>query len=231
MAERKRTNETSLHHRATKTGAGRPLLCHDHCRLASPGSAISASAVQHRGTLCPLRRRAHRHVSNQERAGHAVLTRQMHTPAFGRVACKPPRLQAGLKSNLSLSENHGTRSSQERHYSGSPGGTVARRCKELSYSGFTPYAVDLVCFDLRMASRHEVTVALASDTQAAHDAVDRELVVRYHPGQKREGLLLQLVGRTRARRSDPPESLEPRPFRPASSGGLPHHCSGTPPPE
>ena len=74
-------------------------------------------------------------------------------------------------------------------------GTVARRCKELGYSSFTPYAVDLVCFDLRMASRHEVTVALASDTQAAHDAVDRELVVRYRPRQDREGLLVQLIGR------------------------------------
>jgi hypothetical protein len=35
-------------------------------------------------------------------------------------------------------------------------GTVGRRCQELGYSSFTPYAVDLVCFDLRMASRHEV---------------------------------------------------------------------------
>lgn len=76
-------------------------------------------------------------------------------------------------------------------------GTVARRCKELGYSNFTPYAVDLVCFDLRMASRHEVTLSLASDTQAAHDAVDRELVVRYRPGQKREGLLVQLASRVR----------------------------------
>jgi hypothetical protein len=73
--------------------------------------------------------------------------------------------------------------------------TVEKRCKEFGYSSFTPYAADLVCFDLRMNSKHEVTLALAGDTQAAHDAVDRELVVRYRPGQKREGLLVQLVGR------------------------------------
>ena len=74
-------------------------------------------------------------------------------------------------------------------------GTVERRCAEFGYLSFTPYAVELVCFDLRMGSRHAVTLALAYDTQAAHDAVDRELVVRYGPGQKREGLLVQLVNR------------------------------------
>jgi hypothetical protein len=71
--------------------------------------------------------------------------------------------------------------------------TVERRCRELSCANFTPYAVELVCFDLRMASKHEVTLALACDTQAAQDAVDRELVAHYRPGQKREGLLVQLV--------------------------------------
>jgi hypothetical protein len=73
--------------------------------------------------------------------------------------------------------------------------TVERRRKEFGYDGFTPYAVELVCYDVRMGSKHGVTLALARDTQAAHDAVDRELVVRYRPGQKREGLLVQLVNR------------------------------------
>ncbi len=58
---------------------------------------------------------------------------------------------------------------------------------------FTPYAVELVCYDLRIASKHEVTLALARDTHSAQDAVDRELVKRYRPGQKREGLLVQLA--------------------------------------
>jgi hypothetical protein len=96
-------------------------------------------------------------------------------------------------------------------------GAVGRRCKELGYS-FAPYAVDLVCFDLRMASKHSVTLALASDTQAAHDAVDRELVVRYRPGQKREGLLVQLASRMqdiadRSRHDARPAPLNAVPLR------------------
>ena len=71
--------------------------------------------------------------------------------------------------------------------------TVDQRRRELDCDTFTPYAVELVCYDLRIASKHEVTLALARDTQSAQDAVDRELVTRYRPGQKREGLLVQLV--------------------------------------
>ena len=55
--------------------------------------------------------------------------------------------------------------------------------------------MELVCYDLRSDAKHEITVAIARDTQAAQDAVDRELVSRYRPGQKREGLLVQLVER------------------------------------
>lgn len=71
--------------------------------------------------------------------------------------------------------------------------TVGQRRLELDCNTFTPYAVELVCYDLRIASKHEVTLALARDTQSAQDAVDRELVKRYRPGQKREGLLVQVA--------------------------------------
>jgi hypothetical protein len=71
--------------------------------------------------------------------------------------------------------------------------TVEKRRRELSCANFTPYAVELVCYDLRMGSKHEVTLALAHDTQAAQDAVDRELATHYRPGQNREGLLVQFV--------------------------------------
>ena len=70
---------------------------------------------------------------------------------------------------------------------------AAMRLREFGYASFTPYAVDLVCFDLRMASKHEVTLGLAGDTQSAQDAVDREIVAGYQPSQKREGLLVQLI--------------------------------------
>lgn len=72
---------------------------------------------------------------------------------------------------------------------------VKQRCAELGHSIFAPYAVELVCYDLRSDSNHEITIEIARDTQAAHDAVDRNLVAHYRPGQKRDGLLLQLVGR------------------------------------
>lgn len=72
---------------------------------------------------------------------------------------------------------------------------VKQRCAEFGHSTLTPYAVELVCYDLRSDARHEITVAVSRDTQAAQDAVDRELVSRFRPGQKREGLLVQLVER------------------------------------
>ncbi len=75
------------------------------------------------------------------------------------------------------------------------GPAVKQRCTEFGHSTLTPYAVELACYDLRSDSKHEITGAIARDTQAAQDAVDRELVSRYRPGQKREGLLVQLVER------------------------------------
>ncbi|MBA3882751.1 MAG: hypothetical protein H0X73_08570 [Chthoniobacterales bacterium] len=72
---------------------------------------------------------------------------------------------------------------------------VKQRCAEFGHSTLTPYAVELVCYDLRSDAKHEITVAIACDTQAAQDAFDRELVSRYQPGQKREGLLVQIVER------------------------------------
>ncbi len=73
--------------------------------------------------------------------------------------------------------------------------TVKRRCTELGYCIFTPYAVELVCYDLRSDAKHTITLEIARDTQSAQDAVDRELVAHYQPGQPRKGLLAQLVER------------------------------------
>ncbi|MDQ6911250.1 MAG: hypothetical protein M3128_00040 [Verrucomicrobiota bacterium] len=70
-----------------------------------------------------------------------------------------------------------------------------QRYAEFGHSILTPYAVELVCYDLRSHAKHEITLEIARDTQAAQDAVDRELVSRYRPGQKREGLLVQVVER------------------------------------
>ena len=73
--------------------------------------------------------------------------------------------------------------------------TVKQRCAEFGYEIFTPYAVELVCYDLRSDAKHTITLEIARDTQAAQDAVDRELVAHYQPGQARKGLLVQLVER------------------------------------
>jgi hypothetical protein len=73
--------------------------------------------------------------------------------------------------------------------------TVKQRCREFGYASFTPYVVELVCYDLRSNAKHATTLAVANDTQPAQDAVDRELVARYRPGQQREGLLIKLVER------------------------------------
>ena len=78
---------------------------------------------------------------------------------------------------------------------GSLASTVKQRCREFGYASFTPYVVELVCYDLRSNAKHAITIAIANDTQAAQDAVDTELVARYRPGQQREGLLVQLVER------------------------------------
>jgi len=96
--------------------------------------------------------------------------------------------------------------------------TVEERCRELDCGTFTPYAVELVCYDLRSASNHEVTLALARDTQSAQDAVDRELVMRYRTGQMRDGLLVQMVNgmqatAERARHEARPAPLSAVPHR------------------
>ncbi len=58
-----------------------------------------------------------------------------------------------------------------------------------------------------------ITLAISRDTQAAQDAVDAELVARYRPGQKRNGLLVEIVEhlaelRTVARRAEVPPPLK-----------------------
>ena len=73
--------------------------------------------------------------------------------------------------------------------------TVRQRSAEFGDGGFAPYTVELVCYDLRAAAHHTITLEIARDTQSAQDAVDHELVRRYHPGQPRIGLLVQIAER------------------------------------
>lgn len=73
--------------------------------------------------------------------------------------------------------------------------TAKRRCAEFGDAGFAPYVVELVCYDLRASARHSITLEIADDTPAAQDAVDRQLVANYRPGQPRAGLLVQVTQR------------------------------------
>jgi hypothetical protein len=67
------------------------------------------------------------------------------------------------------------------------------RMREFGHRTVSPFAVDLVCYDLRSGAPHAITFAISQDTQAAQDAVDAELVARYRPGQQRNGLLVEFV--------------------------------------
>jgi hypothetical protein len=86
---------------------------------------------------------------------------------------------------------------------------LRQRFHEFGFRTLSPFAVDLVAYDLQSGAKHTITLAIAQDTQAAQDAVDAELVARYRPGQPRQGLLVQVVERlnelrTEARSTSPP---------------------------
>lgn len=59
------------------------------------------------------------------------------------------------------------------------------RWAEFFYPSFSPFAVELVCFDLRKNAEHDLTIVFARDTGAGQDALDRELIADYRPGQPR----------------------------------------------
>ncbi len=95
---------------------------------------------------------------------------------------------------------------------------LKQRAEEFGHKTVSPYIVDLVCYDLKSAAPHSITLVISRDNQAAHDAVDAELVARYRPGQSRQGLLVQLVERLTelrsvARHADAPPPLSTQPER------------------
>ena len=83
------------------------------------------------------------------------------------------------------------------------------RFHEFGFRTLSPFAVDLVSYDLQGGAKHTITLAIACDTQAAQDAVDAEIAARFRPGQPREGLIVQVIERlnevrSMARHSPPP---------------------------
>src|SRR5688572_9617693 len=77
------------------------------------------------------------------------------------------------------------------NYPGILTNAVRTRWEEFDYQAFSPYAIELVCFDLRIRRDHDVTQPFSMDTLAAQDAIDRELIRHYQPDSPRNGLLVQ----------------------------------------
>src|SRR5688500_676079 len=71
--------------------------------------------------------------------------------------------------------------------------TIERRWSEFGYPGFSPFALELICFDMRKRRDHLITRAFAVETASVQDALDRELVRQYVPGKKKRGLLMQAL--------------------------------------
>ena len=91
------------------------------------------------------------------------------------------------------------------------------RFQEFGFRTLSPFAVDLVSYDLQGGAKHTITLAIACDTQAAQDAVDAEIAARFRPGQPREGLIVQVIERLNEVRAmarhSPPPPLNAKPER------------------
>lgn len=92
------------------------------------------------------------------------------------------------------------------------------RYAELQYRGFSPYAVELVCYDLRQRFPHILTLPLSFDPPEKQDAADHPIVAYYEPGRPRDqGLLLRLL------RGEVTGPLPVKPWAPANPGPLSNH--------
>src|SRR5688500_13628976 len=68
--------------------------------------------------------------------------------------------------------------------------TVRLRFAEFRYPSFPPYALELICFDLRRRRPHWVTLPFSRDTRRVQDGLDGELVRHYVEGEEARGLLV-----------------------------------------
>ena len=77
------------------------------------------------------------------------------------------------------------------------------RWAEFNYTTFSPYAVELACFDLRKRRDHDVTRPFADLASKTQDAIDRLIVEHYEPGRDREeGLIARIIQQTQAVAAD-----------------------------
>lgn len=74
--------------------------------------------------------------------------------------------------------------------------SIAERMKEVEAGKFTRYAIELVCFDLRIRRAHAVTGFIAHEYQAIQEAIDRAIVANYRPKMEHKGgLIRELVAK------------------------------------
>src|SRR6186713_779329 len=86
-----------------------------------------------------------------------------------------------------------SRKNHRRHVS-LPGvlqSVLHRRYLEFRYPSFPPYALELVCFDLRLRREHDLTRVFADADDDAQETLDRLLARHYVPGPDARGLLLR----------------------------------------
>ena len=70
---------------------------------------------------------------------------------------------------------------------------VRLRWQEFRYPGFSPFALEMICFDLRKRREHLITATFASDTAEVQDALDCGLAGTYCGGPDARGPLVQAV--------------------------------------
>ena len=83
------------------------------------------------------------------------------------------------------------------------GDILRQRLEEFRYRAFSPFALEIVCFDLRIRREHELSVFFAQQSAPVQEAIDRELYRQYRPGAERNGVLVQIINQTPRRAARP----------------------------
>ena len=83
----------------------------------------------------------------------------------------PPIHHRSVKCNITLS--------------GTLAPVIPIRYGEFFYRSFSPFGLELICFDMRINTPHLVTEPYARDPQHVQDAIDRDIACHYRPGAPR----------------------------------------------
>lgn len=71
--------------------------------------------------------------------------------------------------------------------------SLRTRWKEFHYSAFSPYAIELICFDLRVRRQHDVTQPFAVLSLYEQAAIDHQVIQFYRPGPERNKELIKRI--------------------------------------